>query len=79
MEKGVLHYDMDNHGSLFSRGVLGFFPGLSGLQQQDNGEEHFLPRALLPVSYKFSVGKVFGQLDLPACSPKAVKLLLFEY
>jgi hypothetical protein len=78
MEKGVLQYDMDNHRSLFFRGFLGLFPGLSGAWQQDDGEERFLPWTPLPVSFAFGIGKVFGQLNLPACSPKAVNLPLSE-
>lgn len=78
MEKGVLQDDMGNHRSLFFRGILGFFPGLSGVQQQEDGAEHFLPWSLLPVSFAFGIRKVFGQLNLPACSPKAVNLPLSE-
>jgi hypothetical protein len=78
MEKGVLQYVMGYHPSLFFRGFLGFFPGLSGVRQQDDGEERFLPWTPLPVSFEFGIGKVFSQLNLPACSPKAVNLPLAE-
>jgi len=42
MEKGALQYVMGYRYSLFFRGFLGFYPGLSGVQQ-DDAEERFLP------------------------------------
>jgi hypothetical protein len=78
MEKGVLQYAMGSHRSLFFRGLPRFFPGLSGVQQQDDGEERSLPWALLPVSFAFSIGKVFSQLNLPALSPRAENLPVSE-
>ena len=77
-EKGALQHAMGYHRSLFFGGFLRFLPGLSGVQQQDDREERFLPWALLPVSFASCIRKVFGQLNLPARSPRALNLPVSE-